>query len=197
MLSAEQKREWNERGFFIIRGFADEALCRAMLDRVVEITRLDARGGHVDNVVVMPEKKENSEAREPEEFIAKVFRLHRDSVFKEFVERKDLLDLISGIIGPEIDCFLSQFIFKNRGAMGQPWHQDSFYFPFDKTPQVGVWLAVTKATLENGCLHVVPGSHQEPVHAHGKPRRPESLYGYMEILDYDMSSAVQVLMEPG
>ena len=33
--------------------------------------------------------------------------------------------------GPDLDCFLSQFIFKNPGASGQPWHQDSFYFPFE------------------------------------------------------------------
>jgi ectoine hydroxylase-related dioxygenase (phytanoyl-CoA dioxygenase family) len=60
-----------------------------------------------------------------------------------------------------------------------------------------VWLAVTAATLANGCLHVVPGSHREAVHAHVRDQRPGSNYGYLEIVDHDMSGAVPVLMQPG
>jgi ectoine hydroxylase-related dioxygenase (phytanoyl-CoA dioxygenase family) len=62
---------------------------------------------------------------------------------------------------------------------------------------VGVWLAVTEATLENGCLHVVPGSHREPVHEHVPDRRPGANYGYVEIVDHDMGAAEPVLMDPG
>jgi ectoine hydroxylase-related dioxygenase (phytanoyl-CoA dioxygenase family) len=100
-----------------------------------------------------------------------------------------------------VDCFLSQFIFKNPGAWGQPWHQDSHYFFFGPDnggrPIVGLWLAVTAATLENGCLHVIPGSHTEPVHEHVDDLRPGANYGYREIVDFDFSNAVPVLMEPG
>ena len=60
-----------------------------------------------------------------------------------------------------------------------------------------MWLAVTEATLENGCLHVLPGSHREPVHEHVPDRRPGANYGYVEIVDHDMDAAVPVLMEPG
>jgi phytanoyl-CoA hydroxylase len=101
-------------------------------------------------------------------------------------------------VAPRLDCFLSQFIFKNPGAWGQPWHQDSYYFPFEPArPILGVWLAVTEATLENGCLHVLPGSHHEPVHEHIPDRRPGANYGYVEIVDHDMTAAQPVLMQPG
>ena len=50
-----------------------------------------------------------------------------------------------------------------------------------------MWLAVTEATLENGCLHVLPGSHREPVHEHVPDRRPGANYGYVEIVDHDMA----------
>jgi ectoine hydroxylase-related dioxygenase (phytanoyl-CoA dioxygenase family) len=60
-----------------------------------------------------------------------------------------------------------------------------------------VWLAVTEATLENGCLHVLPGSHTEPVHTHVADGRPGANHGYVEIVDHDMSAAEPVLMEPG
>ncbi|MHB8339892.1 MAG: phytanoyl-CoA dioxygenase family protein, partial [Mycobacteriales bacterium] len=84
------------------------------------------------------------------------------------------------------------------GALGQPWHQDSFYFPFDPPrPVVGVWLAVTEATLANGCLHVLPGSHGEPLHEHVPDRRPGANLGYMEIIDHDTSASTPVIMQPG
>ena len=56
---------------------------------------------------------------------------------------------------------------------------------------------MTEATRDNGCLHVVPGSHREPVHEHIPDRRPNANVGYVEIVDHDMSAAVRVLMDPG
>ena len=127
-----------------------------------------------------------------------MFKLHRRGVFEAFSRRADVLDRVADLVGPQLDCFLSQFIFKNPGAWGQPWHQDSWYFPFEPArPITGVWLAVTQATLENGCLHVLPGSHREPVHEHVPDRRPGANYGYVEIVDHDMSGSVPVLMDPG
>ena len=76
---------------------------------------------------------------------------------------------------------------RTRGALGQPWHQDAFYFPFDRRPQVGVWLAVTEATLENGPLWVLPGSQREPIHPVEPDRREHAQMGYVEITDHDMS----------
>ena len=42
----------------------------------------------------------------------------------------------------------------------KPWHQDTAYF--DYTPLggvIGVWIALDEATVENGCMQVIPGSH--------------------------------------
>jgi hypothetical protein len=197
MLSTEQKRDWDEKGFFIIRGFTPIQACAEMHARVVGICRLNAAGQIVPNVFVLPEKKPNPLAQNPEDNVGKVFRLHRDPIFSKLVEDPKVLDLVSDLIGPELDCFVSQFIFKNHGALGQPWHQDSYYFAFSTRPQVGVWLAVTEATLDNGCLHVMAGSHLEPVHEHVPDRRQHAQYGYTEIVDYDMSKSVPVLMQPG
>ena len=134
----------------------------------------------------------------PEDGVSKIFKLHRDSVFADFAHSAAVVDAVSELIAPDIDVFLSQFIFKTAGAWGQPWHQDSFYFPFEPArPVVGVWLAVTEATLVNGCLHVLPGSHNEPVHTHVPDRRPGANYGYFEIVDHDMAASEPVLMDPG
>src|SRR5262249_39689373 len=135
----------------------------------------------------------------PAELVSKIFKLHREPVFHEFAVSEAVTAIAAELIEKdEIDCFLSQFIFKNPGAWGQPWHQDSHYFPFDPHgPVVGIWPAVTAATLENGCLHVLPGSNHEPIHEHLPDPRPGANYGYVEIMDHDMSGSIAVTMNPG
>jgi phytanoyl-CoA hydroxylase len=184
-------------GFVRLPGFASADTCERMLERVIEISRERSEGIGGDQLV-LPEANLVGRDGLPEELVSKVFKLHRDSVFEEFCRDRSVTDLVAELVGPKLDCFLSQFIFKNPGAWGQPWHQDSFYFPFDPPrPILGVWLAVTAATLENGCLHVIPGSHHQPVHEHVPDRRPGANYGYVEIVDHDMSASVPVLMDPG
>src|SRR6185437_7433733 len=47
------------------------------------------------------------------------------------------------------------------GGREKPWHQDKAYFNVDPdAPVVGVWIALDEATLDNGCMHVIPGSHR-------------------------------------
>lgn len=198
-LTDEQRAAYDEQGFVRIEGFADLATCAAMLDRVVELVRLADAGEPIREAFVMMEGQADFAGRPPEDRVAKIFRVAREEVFAEFARRPEVLALVRDLVGtPEVSNFLSQFIFKNAGAWGQPWHQDSYYFPFDPArPVVGVWVAVSEATLENGCLHVLPGSHTEPVHEHVPDQRPGALYGYVEIVDHAMDASTPVLMQPG
>ncbi|HEU0317170.1 MAG TPA: phytanoyl-CoA dioxygenase family protein [Solirubrobacteraceae bacterium] len=197
-LTAAQRDSWRERGFFKIPSFAPPATCAAMLDRVTGIVRDQALAESLAVKVLAESNKADQAVARPEDGVSKVFKLHRDGVFAEFAHSAPVVDAVADLIAPDIDVFLSQFIFKTPGAWGQPWHQDSFYFPFEPArPVVGVWLAVTEATLSNGCLHVLPGSQTEPVHAHVPDRRPGANYGYFEIVDHDMSASEPVLMHPG
>jgi phytanoyl-CoA hydroxylase len=198
MLTSEQRDQYRTQGFVRLPGFAERDVCERMLSRVVELAHAHAAGVEGTPGFVLPEANLAGREGEPEELVSKIFRLHRDTVFAEFAHGAAVTDLLVDIVGPQLDCFLSQFIFKNPGAWGQPWHQDSYYFRFEPArPIAGVWLAVTEATLENGCLHVVPGSHREPVHEHVPDRRPGANYGYVEIVDHAMSAAEPVLMDPG
>ena len=199
-LSDKQRVAFRRDGFVRLEGFVDAAVGQGMLARVVELARAAADGQDISPSFVTPEQQPDlGERTAPEDLVSKIFRLARDPAFHPFVTRPDVTAIAADLIGnDDLDCFLSQFIFKNPAAWGQPWHQDSFYFPFDPArPIVGLWLAVTEATLDNGCLQVVPGSHLEPVHRHIPDARPGANYGYVEIVDYDMAGAVPVLMKPG
>lgn len=199
-LTEDQRSDYRRDGFVRLAGFAAPAVGDEMLDRVVGLARSAATGFDISPPFVMPEQQPDlGQATRPEDLVSKIFRLARDGVFRDFITRPDVTALAAPLVGTDdLDCFLSQFIFKNPGAWGQPWHQDSWYFPFDPPrPVVGLWLAVTEATPDNGCLQVIPGSHTEPVHEHVPDPRPGANYGYVEIVDHDMGAAVPVLMQPG
>jgi phytanoyl-CoA hydroxylase len=198
-LTPDQRETWHEQGFVRLTGFADPSHGDDMLQRVTELVRSAAGGADVGRALVLAEGQPDLRAWSPEERASKVFRLCREEVFRSFVVRQELTSVVAELIdSDDLDCFLSQFIFKNRGAWGQPWHQDSVYFRFEPPrPVVAVWLAVTPATLDNGCLHVLAGSHREPVHEHVPDRRPGANYGYIEIVDHDMTGSQPITMLPG
>ncbi|HTO54992.1 MAG TPA: phytanoyl-CoA dioxygenase family protein [Myxococcota bacterium] len=198
MITPDQRESWDRDGFFILPRFAAPDVCKAMLERVSELcTRVEA-GSDVASALRLVEPALRRAEGSAADRTSKLFRIHRhEPVFNAFCRNPRLLALVASLLGPDLDCFLSQFIFKNPGALGQPWHQDAFYFPFDRRPQVGVWLAVTAATLENGPLWVLPGSQREPIHAVVPDRREHAQMGYVEIVDHDVSGERPVLLEPG
>jgi ectoine hydroxylase-related dioxygenase (phytanoyl-CoA dioxygenase family) len=192
--------EYERDGFTVVRGLATADEAAQLLDAAVDLARRHAAGEQLAPTFATPEQNlAHADAAQPEDAVSKVFRVHQREPFASFSTRVDILDMVAALLDSnDIDCFLSQFIFKNPGAWGQPCHQDSFYFLFSPPrPVVGVWVAATAATLDNGCLYVVPASHREPVHAHIADQRPNANYGYYEIVDYPLDSAVAVTMQPG
>ena len=79
------------------------------------------------------------------------------------------------LIGDDIALDYDQFLAKRprRAAAVFAWHQDLGYWPTGTpdTRTVTCSLALDDATLENGCLQVVPGSHRE---AELRPHRPST-----------------------
>lgn len=196
-LTRAEREAWEQEGYVILPGFAPAHVLERMTTRIIEMARIADAGGSLDNAYVVPELS-LAEKEHPEDRTSKIFRVHRsEPLFHDFASDSRLLDCIEELIGPELDCFLSQFIFKLPGALGQPWHQDAFYFPFDRGPQVGAWLAVTDATPDNGPLWVLPGSHHEEVHEVVPDAREHANFAYVEIIDHDMSRAAPVLLKAG
>ncbi|NKB98855.1 MAG: phytanoyl-CoA dioxygenase family protein [Pseudomonadales bacterium] len=190
-------RDAEAPGFQLFPGFAETSLTNAIREDVTMIARAAAAGSDVSPALVMPENQ-GLEGRSPEDVVSKIFRLHRRPIFLEFIKDPRVVDIVVSAIGQNVDCFLSQFIFKNPRARGQPWHQDSYYFPFEPLrPIVGLWLAITEATLENGCLHILPGSQTEDLKKHIPDRRVDANNGYVEIVDHDMSESQPCLLQPG
>ena len=76
-----------------------------------------------------------------------------------------LLSIIIELIGKQPPkLFQDMALIKAPGGSEKPWHQDQSYFNYPiATPVVGVWIALDNATVENGCMHLLPGQHLEPI----------------------------------
>ncbi|TYZ68541.1 hypothetical protein PybrP1_007696 [[Pythium] brassicae (nom. inval.)] len=58
----------------------------------------------------------------------------------------------------------SMYIFKQPSIGGEvSAHQDGSFLYTEPQSVLGFWWALEDCTLENGCLHGVPGSHAEPI----------------------------------
>jgi len=73
-----------------------------------------------------------------------------------------VLDVVEGLIGPDIALWSSHFISKPPGVGKRvPWHEDSAYWGkvLDPMEVVTVWLAIDPSMVENGCMRIIPRTH--------------------------------------
>lgn len=54
-----------------------------------------------------------------------------------------------------------QALFKRPWANPTAWHLDTPFWSFSHRQAISIWVALDDATLENGCLYFLPGSHKE------------------------------------
>ena len=82
------------------------------------------------------------------------------SVIKAYLHHKGIVGILSKIVSRNVKCMQSMLFVKAPGKSGQAWHQDEYYIPTRDKSLVGVWIAIDDATVENGCLWIIPGSNQ-------------------------------------
>ncbi len=94
----------------------------------------------------------------------KIQGLEFDALFLAYMKKPVFREICGYIYGAHasVACFRAMFMNKPaQQGSDLPWHQDggsSWYV--DRDPLVTVWTALDPATTENGCVQVVPGSHQ-------------------------------------
>lgn len=79
----------------------------------------------------------------------------------DLVSRTEVLDAVEDLIGPNILMYQNGAWFKQPESNAYvSWHQDATYYGMDPLDLVTCWVALSPATLETGCMQVMPGSHK-------------------------------------
>jgi hypothetical protein len=125
------------------------------------------------------------------------YRMHCGPAVFGLIGNRRILDAVESVIGPEIVASpVQQMRMKPRerrlrdthadhsNVGTTTWHQDivALLPEADDTTQLTVWVALTEATTENGCLQAIPGSHRRGPQVHcenaalaSEPHVPEKL----------------------
>jgi len=82
---------------------------------------------------------------------------------KDIAQSSAAVDALVKIIGPNVKFIQSMLFIKSEGKPGQAWHQDEYFIPTRDRSLCAVWIALDDATIENGCLWAIPGSHRAGV----------------------------------
>src|SRR6266498_459702 len=120
---------------------------------VLDADRIQEAGRHVEWLM------ERHPDHRPE--LLHHYLMTNDPFWVRLISDDRLLDIAELFVGPNIALFASHYLCKLPGE-GMPvlWHQDGSYWPLEPMEVVTLWLAVDDSLPENGCMRVIPGSHQ-------------------------------------
>ena len=197
-----------DQGFLVLEGFADEHECDRLRTRaeelvqefdpqeIVSIFSTRAQNRLTDDYFMTSGDKvrfffeENAFLPDgtlrysKERSINKIgHALHDlDPVFNTF-SRSEKIRELAGEIGLQEPLLVqSMYIFKQPNIGGEvTCHQDSTFLYTDPIEIAGLWFALEDATIENGCLWVIPRGHRLGL----KSRWLRTTDGRMDFETYD------------
>jgi Protein involved in biosynthesis of mitomycin antibiotics/polyketide fumonisin len=111
-----------------------------------------------------------------------------------------VLDAVEDLIGPDILLFHISVWPKEPGSGAYvSWHQDGTYFALEPACHITAWLALTDASVEAGCMEVVPGSHKLGQLPHAEMQNPDNLLSRGQELagNFDRSRADYMPVKAG
>jgi ectoine hydroxylase-related dioxygenase (phytanoyl-CoA dioxygenase family) len=158
----EKLKKYKEDGYFI-------------LENLFTSQEMDELTAKVDHYVEEHNRKLKSEQPDSEgvsraneiTFTTNLVKL--DSYFQQFCGQQKFVDLTTPILGGDVSLFWDQAVYKRPETNKDfPWHQDNGYGLVLSEEYVTCWLAMEDATVENGCIWILPDSHKDGIVEHQK-----------------------------
>lgn len=183
-LSQEQIDHFHEEGYLVVRG----GLSDADLDPVIREyeAHIDRRAGELKAEGKISDVHADAPfdrrlaliSRECNEIYPELdIMVLRGEASFHFLRNDALMDMVESFVGPEITCSPIQHIRpKLPGGLAPkgsdphvaPWHQDAGVTWEDADPVfiLTVWIPLSPARQENGCLQIIPKTHNVGVRKH-------------------------------
>ncbi|MEO0563200.1 MAG: phytanoyl-CoA dioxygenase family protein [Chloroflexota bacterium] len=159
MATQEQINFYAENGYLVVEDALTPDEVQAICDETVAICR-----GQRGEVLGLPG---HTPTETDDEVISRTLCIHFphkiSDVMLDYMKHPAIADVLTGIVGPDVKSMQSMLFIKSAGKPGQAWHQDEDFIPTRDRSLVGAWIALDDATVENGCLWIIPGSHRHGV----------------------------------
>jgi len=170
---------YRDNGFIVVTDALSQNEVQELIDDAVAICRgdygsLNPKGDHLAKE--QPEDTPDFAGMTDEEIISQFLCIHfphkASDIMRRALAHPALVKALTGVIGPNVKCMQSMLFIKAAGKPGQAWHQDEYFIPTRDRSLCGGWIALDDATVDNGCLWVIPGSHKHgvlwPMYPHNK-----------------------------
>jgi phytanoyl-CoA hydroxylase len=173
MITISTLNAWRDdvqrRGFFIARGLVDRptiaAIKQGLLDRLDELDRQGTTDG--DKIYEPSAGSDPKQVPLHERFRKLNGLADIEAAWNGWYANPRVMELVNAFIGPDaLTKYTAAFLKPARVGGSTPWHQDIGLWQDHNDDALNAWMAIDAATVENGCLQVVPGSHLPPVTPH-------------------------------
>lgn len=163
MFDSTMKTFFDAEGYLVVENVFSDAELAAVRHRTDEIVANPANapegvsvGREGDTVVDKKDAAANNQSVRNIGFLVRF-----DPIFRTFACQPKLLELVRGLIGPRVKVFRDQMLLKPPGGQAKPLHQDQSYFRVQpEDALITAWIALDEATITNGCMQYIPGSHR-------------------------------------
>lgn len=146
-------------GYAVLRGLLTPAEVAAVNAEAIRLCRGEL--GQIDRGPVSRSDESDDDV------LRRYLCIHHPHKLSEVIRRSlahpRVVSVLTGVVGPNVKAMQSMLFIKAEGRPGQPWHQDEMFIPTRDRSLTAVWIALDDATVENGCLWVLPGSHRRGV----------------------------------
>jgi phytanoyl-CoA hydroxylase len=151
-------------GYAVVRGLADPPLVHELRERSLRDLDCEVVPFELEADLQYPGAPKSREASGGST-IRRLLQAHtRGPRFTEWIQHPGVVGRLQQLLGPRIVCPLAHhnciMTKAPRFSSETGWHQDIRYWSFEQPDLVSVWLALGTETPENGCLHVLPGTHR-------------------------------------
>jgi ectoine hydroxylase-related dioxygenase (phytanoyl-CoA dioxygenase family) len=167
-LTQDQIDTFRRDGFVVIGKLLDDSLLgelRAEYDRLFDEARADDR---YRNLAADGGAAQRHDEGAEEEMLQIMQCCERSLAFRRLLYNESILDIAEDLIGPRIQLFHDQALFKPAHHGGPiHWHQDNGYWKCLPANLVSCWLTLDDVDVTNGAMHLSLGSH---LAAHGHER---------------------------
>lgn len=115
-----------------------------------------------------------------------------------------IVERMASLYGPDLILWLSTIFYKPPAREDRleefPWHQDVTFWNLEPSISLCAWIAITPATIENGCVEVIPGSHKRilPTVTASDPKYSAHFFARAaDPAGVDESKKVPLVLQPG
>jgi phytanoyl-CoA hydroxylase len=202
MQTVSRYEQFQDTGYVVVPDLFTPEECERLNERARAMVEGRSPLGERDKVWIEPDAEERGLVNETNRYDM-LFKIghhmyETDPVFRDAACHPRIVAVLQELLGPDVKCVQTMYIDKPPGiGVGQPYHQDSHYLRTDPESLLAVWIALDDADIENGCLHVIPGSQSEPVYPHETPVDPAQRKIYVEVHEARERAEVAVPLPRG